>query len=128
MENENNTNQNTQSAPTPPPTPEAEKVTNKADNDKNMAMIAYILFFVPLLAVKNRSSFLNYHVNQGLGLFIVAIIGSVILSSLFGWRFYMISNIWNLLMIILVILGIINASKNETKPLPVIGNWFHLIK
>ena len=107
---------------TPPP------ATGGADNDKTMAMVAYILFFVPLLAVKNRSSFLNYHVNQGLTLFIVALVGSVALSAIFGWRFYMISNIWNLLMIILAVLGIVNVSKNETKPLPVIGTWFNLIK
>lgn len=98
------------------------------NNDKTMAIIAYILFFVPLLAVKNRSAFLNYHVNQGLGLFIVALVGSLVLNAIFGWRFYMISNIWNLLMIILMVVGIVNASKNEMKPLPVIGNWFKLIK
>jgi len=98
------------------------------NNDKTMAIIAYILFFVPLLAVKNRSAFLNYHVNQGLGLFIVALVGSLVLNAIFGWRFYMISNIWNLLMIVLMVVGIVNVSKNEMKPLPVIGNWFKLIK
>ena len=113
MENENNN---------------VEKVSSDVNNDKGMAIVAYILFFVPLLAVKNRSAFLNYHINQGLSLFIVALAGSIVLSTVFGWRFYMISNIWNLLMIILAVMGIMVASKNETKPLPVIGNWFKLIK
>jgi uncharacterized membrane protein len=112
-------NKNTQ---TPPP------VIGGKDNDKTMAIIAYIIFFIPLLAVKNRSAFLNYHINQGLSLFIVALAGSVVLSAVFSWRFYMLGNLWNLLMIILAVLGIISASKNETKPLPVIGNWFHIIK
>ena len=120
-------NQNQGQSSQVPPTPPVPPVSGE-NNDKNMAMIGYILFFVPLLAVKNRSSFLNYHVNQGLGLFIVALVGSVALNAIFGWRFYMISNIWNLLMIILAVLGIVNVSKNETKPLPAIGNWFHLIK
>ena len=113
MENENNN---------------VEKVSSDVNNDKGMAIVAYILFFVPLLAVKNRFAFLNYHINQGLSLFIVALAGSIVLSTVFGWRFYMISNIWNLLMIILAVMGIMVASKNETKPLPVIGNWFKLIK
>jgi len=110
-----------QNAPVPPP------VTNDGSNDRTMAIIAYILFFVPLIAVKNRSTFLNYHVNQGLTLCIVAIVGSIVLSFL-GWRFMMFINIWNLLIIVLAILGIVNASKNEMKPLPVIGTLFTLIK
>ena len=127
MENENNTNQNAQGTQTPPPVPEAEKVSTGGNNDHGMAMVAYILFFIPLIAVKNRSSFLNYHINQGLSLFIVAVIGSVVLSFL-GWRLYFLSNLWSLLMIILAVLGIVNVSRNETKPLPVIGEWFKIIK
>lgn len=111
--------QNAPQAPVPP--------TGGADNDKVMAIIAYIIFFIPLLASQKRSAFLNYHINQGLSLFILALIGWVILSFL-GWRFYMLHNIWNLLIIVFMVLGIMNASKNETKPLPVIGEWFHLIK
>jgi len=96
-------------------------------NDMTMAILAYILFFIPLLLVKDRSAFLNYHINQGLNLFIVAVAGSAIFGVL-GWRFAMFTNIWSLLMIILLVLGIINASKNEMKPLPVIGNLFNFIK
>jgi len=110
--------QNTQ---TPPP------VSGGENNDRTMAMVAYVLFFVPLLAVKNRSAFLNYHVNQGLNLFIVAVAGNIVLSA-FGWSFMMFSNIWSLLMVVLLVLGIVNVSKNEMKPLPVIGGWFNLIK
>lgn len=109
-----------QNAPVPP-------VTNDGSNDRTMAIIAYILFFVPLIAVKNRSAYLNFHVNQGLILLIVAIVGNVILSFL-GWRFMMFINIWDLLMVVLAILGILSASKNEMKPLPVIGTWLTLIK
>jgi len=121
----------TQNPQTPPPAsvppPVTPPVTSGQDNDKNMAMIAYILFFVPLLAVKNRSTFLNFHTNQGLALFIVAVVGSLIIGFL-GWRLYFLSNVWNLLMIVLVIIGIMNVSKNESKPLPIIGNWFKIIK
>ena len=112
---------------TPPPAPEAEKVSDSENNDHSMAMLAYILFFIPLLAVKKRSLFLNYHLNQGLSLFIVALVGSAVLSTL-GSGLDFLANIWSLLVIIMVVLGIVNVSKNESRPLPVIGNWFKLIK
>ena len=104
--------------------PPEQNTQGSANNDKGMAIVAYILFFIPLLISKNRSAFLNFHINQGLSLFIVAIVGNVALSFL-G---YMFSNIWGLLMLVLVIMGIMNASKNEMKELPVIGGWFKLIK
>jgi uncharacterized membrane protein len=118
------TDQNTQTpsgAPVPP-------VSGGADNDKVMAILAYIIFFIPLLVSKNRSAYLNFHCNQGLGLFIVALAGSIVLGLILPYGLYMINNLWSILMFVLMVIGIINASKNETKPLPVIGNWFHLVK
>ena len=96
----------------------------ESQNDKTMAILAYIIFFIPLLAVKNRSQFLNFHINQGLILFIVAIVGSVALSFIPVSFIY---TIWNLLIFILAIIGIINASKNEMTSLPVIGGLFRII-
>ena len=104
--------------------PPEQNTQGSANNDKGMAIVAYILFFIPLLISKNRSAFLNFHINQGLSLFIVAIVGNVVLSFL-G---YMIVNVWGLLMLVLVIMGIMNASNNQMKELPVIGSWFKLIK
>lgn len=118
------TEQNTQT-PSQTPVPPA---FNGADNDKVMAIVSYIIFFIPLLAAKNRSAFLNFHCNQGLGLFIVALAGSIVLGMILPYGLYMVSNLWSLLMFVLMVIGIINASKHETKPLPIIGNWFHLIK
>jgi uncharacterized membrane protein len=117
------TNQSQQVPPSAPVPP----VSNGTNNDKTMAIIAYIIFFIPLLVSKNRSTFLNYHINQGLGLFIVSLVGNLILGAVFS-NLSQITNLWGLLMLILMVIGIINASKNETKPLPVIGNWFHIIK
>ncbi|MEI6528693.1 MAG: hypothetical protein WCO10_03440 [bacterium] len=97
----------------------------QGNNDKTMAIIAYILFFIPLIAVQNRSAFLNFHVNQGLNLFIVGVAGSVILNLL---HVFALSQVWGLVVLVLAIMGIISASKNEMKPLPVIGGLFNLIK
>lgn len=115
----------TQNAQTPPP---VSPTPTGVDNDKVMGILSYlgILILVPLLATKSRSAFLNYHINQGLGLIIVWVIGWGAVSILPILFFLM--PIWQILMLILIIMGIINVTKNETKPLPVIGNWFHLIK
>jgi len=95
------------------------------NNDKTMAILAYILFLIPLVAVQNRSAFLNFHINQGLNLFIVGVVGSVALSF---FSLYIFSNIWSLAILVLAIMGIMSASKNEMKPLPIIGGLFNIIK
>ena len=80
--------QNTQTPPVAPtPAPQVPPPSGPADtnNDKTMAILAYIIFFIPLLAVKNRSAFLNFHVNQGLSLFIVSFAGSVVINALRLW-------------------------------------------
>lgn len=104
-----------------------------ADVEKNKAMgiLAYIFFFIPLIAAR-ESRFAMYHANQGLVLFLawvaVIIAGTILQTILFAisWRIGLVfSNIWwiaYIAMLVLVILGILNASKGELKPLPVIGN------
>lgn len=128
MVDEINQNQNTQTPP-PPQAPVPPPASGSPDNDKVMAIIGYlgILILVPLLAVQNRSAFLNYHLNQSLSLIITAIGGWVVLSFVGMFAFFLMP-IWQILLLVLLILGIVNASKKEMKPLPIIGNWFHLIK
>lgn len=93
-----------------------------ADVEKNkfMGILAYILFFVPLIAARD-SKFAMYHANQGLVLFLaglaVSIIGSII--PFLGWL--IILPIGMLVVFIFGILGIINAAKGLCKPLPLIG-------
>lgn len=112
--------QNTQT-PVPPP------ASGSVDNDTLMGILSYlgVLVLIPIFATSNRSSFLTHHINQGVNLLIVAVIGAVAFPLVHLW---MVSPIWNLLMLVLMVIGIINVSKKETKSLPVIGNLFHLVK
>ncbi|MDD4803734.1 MAG: hypothetical protein PHN69_01040 [Candidatus Pacebacteria bacterium] len=110
------------------PTENHQGANNSTDNDKLWGIIAYLIFFLPLIVIKDRSAFLNFHINQGLTLFIVGLIGSVILSMPFNGLIMILGQIWNILIIILVIVGIINVTKKEMKPLPLIGNLFSIIK
>ncbi|PKR77620.1 hypothetical protein CEY16_06700 [Halalkalibacillus sediminis] len=96
---------------------------DRKDN-KAMAIIAYLGIFVivPLLAAKD-SRFAMYHANQGLILFIFAVvlytIGSII--PILGWL--LILPLTSLLSLVLAIMGIINAANEKEKPLPLIGKY-----
>ena len=121
-------NQVPPSAPVPP----VNNPSVEIDHDKLWSVLSYIpLFFIlPLILVKIRSSFLNYHINQGIVFSLVVLIGYFGLSLLPWWMsfFFMIRWIWYILMIILLVIGIRNALEKRTEPLPVIGKFFNFLK
>lgn len=92
------------------------------ENNKAMGIIAYIIFFIPLLAAKD-SLFAKYHANQGLTLLLALIAINVIgtLIPVLGW--VLIFPLGNLLIFALAILGIINAANGKLQPLPIIGKY-----
>jgi uncharacterized membrane protein len=96
----------------------------KEDIEKNkaMAILAYIIFLIPLLAAK-ESKFAMYHANQGLVLFLAALAVNVVggIVPFIGW--FIILPLGNLFIVVLAILGIVNAAKGEAKPLPLIGGF-----
>lgn len=86
--------------------------------NKTMSMLAYILFFLPLVACKD-SAFGKFHANQGLLVWILFIVSSIIgiipiLGTIVSMVLYVVG-------VIFVILGIVNTSKGLAKPLPIIG-------
>ena len=90
------------------------------EKNKVMALLAYIFFLIPLLAAKD-SKFARFHTNQGLVLFIGAILSSVItVIPIIGW---IIAPIAGLVITVLAIIGILNALNGRAKELPVIGKF-----
>lgn len=86
-----------------------------------MAIVAYIIFFIPLLTDSKNDPFVKYHVKQGLVLFIFYIIASVCgYIPFIGW---IISAILSVLALIFLIIGIVNAVNGKQEPLPVIGKF-----
>ncbi|MGN0640842.1 MAG: hypothetical protein ACI4JT_07810 [Oscillospiraceae bacterium] len=100
-------------------------------NDKVYGILSYIgiLVLVPLLAGKTQ--FAKFHANQGLVLFIADIVLGVCISittlvlsplgvvgSILGG---IVSGVLGLCILIMAILGIVNAVNGEMKPLPIIG-------
>ena len=116
---------------------------NDAEANKGMAILSYIIFFVPLIAGTHKTSpYVKFHANQGTVLAIFSVVFSIamaILSAIFAAilvaaRAYgivaLVTGLFSLLgflPLVLVIIGIINASKGVMKPLPVIGK-FNIIK
>ena len=94
------------------------------EKNKVMAVLAYILFFIPLLAAKD-SKFARFHTNQGLVLFILAIVSSVVaVIPIIGW---IVSSIAAVAVTVFAIIGILNALNGRAKELPIIGK-FKLLK
>jgi uncharacterized membrane protein len=90
-------------------------------SNKGMAIIAYILFFIPLIAAKD-SKFAWYHANQGLTLLLAAVILNVVLGiiPIIGWILLPLANLG---VLVLAILGIVAAAQGQVKPLPIIGGY-----
>jgi len=100
----------------------------EVDNDKLWAIVAYFIFFLPMIFMNNRSQFLNYHINQGIILLIVSAAGyfgfnilPFVVAVLFAWA-------WKIVVLALLVVGVMNVMKKEMKPLPVIGKLFNFLK
>ncbi len=116
--------------PVMPGAPQQSDIRDAQDN-KTMAILAYIFFFIPLLTGAHKASaFAKYHTNQGTVLFIAALIYGIaygILSAILafipilGWLLIAILGLGSLIFLALCIVGILNAVNGRMQPLPVIG-------
>jgi len=120
----------------------AEQQADASDVEKNkgMAILAYILFFIPLLTGDHKTSpFVKYHTNQAIVLWLAAIAVYIALTIIIMiFAFVLPWGLWKFIRIIfylvryaplvLGIIGIINAVQGQMKPLPIIGNKFTILK
>lgn len=114
---------------------DSSKKFDKKDikENKAMACLAYVLPPIPYF-IENKSKWVRYHSIQGMNLFIIFIILSLIVSiinSLLLFNFIYLKTILrtvlNVFGAIYSIVGIINVCNNEAKELPLI-NKLKLIK
>ena len=88
--------------------------------NKLMCILCYfgLLLLIPLL-VKKDSSFVRFHCNQGLVLFLFNIIASIVsVIPFIGWLVGIVASIAG---VIFWVLGVINAVNGRAKTLPLIG-------
>jgi uncharacterized membrane protein len=100
-----------------------EKSSGSTSNKTAMAVIAYFIFFIPLLTEDKNDPFVKYHVKQGLTTTIFFVILGVLEGILFVPLFFIFWIWWIIwvLLVILWIIGIINAASGKQEPVPVIG-------
>lgn len=96
------------------------------EKNKAMAIVGYIipiLFFIPLVTDAKNSPFAKFHANQQLNLLLAAVVVNIVggIIPFIGW--FVILPLGTIFLIVVAIMGIINASKGDMKPLPVIGGF-----
>lgn len=102
------------------------------DNDKLMGVLSYIPLVCLVPAIVGKNSFVKFHANQGLVLFILELVFSVCIGifvkiPILGVIFGIVGGLIDLICLILAIIGIVTAINGETKELPVIG-VIHILK
>lgn len=98
-------------------TPNNDFSQEDIDKNKVYAILAYfgILVLIPILAAKD-SKFARFHANQGLILFLIEIIVSV-LANFIGFI-----GLINVAVAVFAIMGIVYAAQGQAKDLPLIGS------
>lgn len=99
------------------------QVVDGNKKDTMMAIIAYFIFFIPLLTEAKNDEFVKFHVKQSIMLvlagILVNVLGSVI--PVLGW--FLILPLGGIAVFVLWVMGVLSASKGETKELPLIGKY-----
>lgn len=99
---------------------ETKNAYSEEKKNTTMAVVAYLLFFIPLLTEAKDDPFVRFHVKQGLILLIAELIAMAVSRvPVLGWF----SGLLGLGTFFLLIIGILNALKGEEKPLPIVGQF-----
>ena len=97
------------------------------ESGKTMAIIAYFIFFVPLLVEEaKKNKFAMYHTEQAIVLLILNLIVGIVATITCG-----IGLILYIPLLVFYIMGIVYAAQGQVKPLPLIGQFgekFNLVK
>lgn len=113
---------------------EASEIFEEEDirQNKTMAGLAYILFFLPLIVCKD-SKFGRFHANQGLLLLILSVAGYIAISivttilATITWRLFgfisLLYSIYGLFILAVAIYGLVNGLNGKAKELPIIGKF-----
>jgi uncharacterized membrane protein len=90
------------------------------EKNKVIAALAYLIFFLPLLAAPD-SKFGKFHANQGLWVLLASIAGSIVLSVIPFVNLF-ISPLFSLAILVAAVYLAYNAYSGKALELPVVGN------
>lgn len=88
--------------------------------NKGMSVLAYFIFFIPLLVESSKNSpYAKFHVNQGLLVFLIWVASWIIVViPILGW---LLSPLLGIAAVVYLIIGVINVLNGTAKELPLIG-------
>lgn len=87
-----------------------------------MAVLAYIGFLVIVSYISAKDdAFVKFHIKQGLVLFSIEVIVWLLGTAMTSWWVFL--NIINIGLLVLSIVGIVNAAKGKQKELPIVGDF-----
>lgn len=89
--------------------------------NKVIAALAYLVFFLPLIAAPD-SRFGRFHANQGLLLLILSIAGNIVLRII-PFLSSILMPLFSLFCFILCIMGLANTLNGKARELPLIGQY-----
>lgn len=97
-----------------------------------MAVLAYILFFIPLLTGDaKKDEYVKFHTKQGLVLFLLCVVINVVrwmMPFQLLWSFSWVFTLLGLGTLALLIIGIMNAVNGKREPLPIVGGFSDMFK
>lgn len=112
----------------------SENSTKKEESDveknKTIAILSYLIFFLPFLTDAKDSQFAKFHANQSLALLISGIavhIVAMFLTIITFGLFSLFIPVIELIFLGFIVVGMVNASNGEMKKLPIIGG-FEILK
>lgn len=99
-----------------------EKVPDAKDveKNKNMAIAAYFIFFLPLITESKESPFAKFHANQSF-ILVLCTVASIFVNviPILG---QIVSLVITIAVFIFWVMGIMNAVNGKMKELPIIGS------
>ena len=120
-ENSQNTN-----VPFPIPSPISSPEIKNDDVSENvgMAVIAYIVVFIPLFSDYKNNDFVKFHIKQSLLIFVSYMVLNILrFFPLIGEMIWRLFPLIKFLELALLVIGIFNALRREKKELPFIGKY-----
>ncbi|NHM07152.1 hypothetical protein G4D82_07955 [Flavobacterium sp. CYK-4] len=103
-------------------------MNNTVSEGKTAAITSYILIIGVLIAIsmnsETKNPFASFHIRQALGLTVTFLSLGLIVSN---FDSLMISAAMWVFVSVLWTYGFITAIKGETKPLPLLGDWFQKV-
>lgn len=110
-----------------------ETNTSNSSEDKAVAILSYITLIGFIIAIvlhgNNKTRLGSFHLKQALGLMLFSIgvwFAFIIIAfiPLINMLLFLIAPLTWLGILVLIIMGIINAANGEMKPLPLVGTLF----